>query len=91
MSLKMLQKKSTCYLTRVEQDDSFEADKLLRFEFEHAETGGGGKQHVEDLRHAFDTVAFAPGKQSERKHEEFCLDFRVQCPLFFHNLDSKKA
>lgn len=53
-------------LTRVEQDDSFEADKLLRFEFERAEAGSGGQQHVEDLGHAFHTVAFVPESQGER-------------------------
>lgn len=53
-------------LTRVEQDDSFEADKLLRFEFEHAEAGGSGQQHVKDLNKAFHTVAFIPGEQRER-------------------------
>lgn len=82
---------SVSYLTRVEQDDSFEADKLLRFEFEHAETGGSCKQHVEDLGHAFNTVALTPGEQSERKHEEFCLDFRVRFPLFFTTLIPKNG
>lgn len=61
----------TCCLTRVQQDDGLEADKLLGFEFEHAETGSGGQQHVEDLRHPFHAVAFVPGcgvKENTRKH-----------------------
>lgn len=61
----------TSCLTRVEQDDCFEADELLRSEFEHAEAGSGGQQHVKDLSHAFDTVAFVPGGQREWKQEDF--------------------
>lgn len=51
-------------LTRVEQDDGFKADKLLGFQFEHAEPRRGGEQHVEDLRHTLNAVAFAPATQS---------------------------
>lgn len=68
--------RNTCCLTRVEQDDRFETDKLLRFEFEHAKAGSGGQQHVEDLSHALHAVAFAPGG-AEREREEiscFVLD-----------------
>jgi len=54
-------------LTRVEQDDSFKADKFLRFEFEHAEAGSSGQQHVKDLSHALNTVSFTPGKQNVDK------------------------
>lgn len=60
MVKKKKKKTVTRCLTRVKQNNSFEADKLLRFEFEHAETGSGGEQHVEDLSHSFDTVAFIP-------------------------------
>lgn len=53
-------------LTRVEQDDGFEADKLLGLQFEHAKPRRGGEQHVEDFRHTLDAVAFAPATQSLR-------------------------
>lgn len=71
-------------LTRVEQNDSFEAHKLLGFEFERAETGGGGQQHVEDLRHSFDTVAFVPVYKEKKKPMMigmyfFSLSFKLKC------------
>lgn len=54
--------KRMCCLTRVEQNDGFEADKLLGFELQHAEARRGGEQHVEYLGHSFDTVALIPGE-----------------------------
>lgn len=54
--------KRVCFLTRVEQNDSFEADKLLGFELQHAEARRGGEQHVEYLGHSLDTVTLIPGE-----------------------------
>lgn len=54
--------KRTCCLTRVEQNDSFEADELLGFEPQRAETRRGGKQHVEYLGHSLNTIALIPGE-----------------------------
>lgn len=67
----------TCCLTRVEQDDRFEADKLLGFEFEQAETGSGGQQHVEDLSHTLNTVTLVPKEQNDRKCEDFLLHLEL--------------
>lgn len=54
--------KRMCCLTRVEQNDGFEADELLGFELQQAEARRGGEQHVEYLGHSFDTVALIPGE-----------------------------
>lgn len=54
--------KCVCCFTRVEQNDSFEADELLGFELQHAEARRGGEQHVEYLGHSLDTVALIPGE-----------------------------
>lgn len=51
-------------LTRVEQYNSFKANKFLRFQFEHAEAGSGGQQHVKDLSHSLNTVSLIPRKQN---------------------------
>lgn len=55
--------KGVCCLTRVEQNDGFEADELLGFELQHAEARRGGEQHVEYLGHPLDTVALIPGEK----------------------------
>lgn len=60
-------RKRACCLTRVEQNDSFEADKLLGFELQHAEARRGGEQHVEYLGHSLDTVALIPIHMSPQK------------------------
>lgn len=60
--------------TGVEQDDGFEADELLGLESEHAETGGGGQEHVEDLRHAFHAVAFTPARHKQTLRQRLILE-----------------
>lgn len=58
-------------LTRVEQNDGFQAHKLLGLQLERAEAGGGGQQHVEDLHHPLHAVALVP---VEGEGEGFAFD-----------------